>query len=121
MSPALVFWGMRARDGDLEAAVTLEIESSRIPLLPGALDAVRAKAIPRAALSKQPANLLRVRSTWPPKSIPALLQLLYDPQTSGGLLISLSELQAAALESLLPGAHRVGRVLPRDNKPIRLI
>ncbi len=39
---------------------------------------------------------------------PALLDLLYDPQTSGGLLISLSEADAAALESRLPGA-RSGR------------
>jgi selenide,water dikinase len=50
-----------------------------------------------------------------------LLDLLYDPQTSGGLLISLPEADAAALESRLPGAVRIGRVLARDNKPIRLL
>ena len=37
--------------------------------------------------------------------------LLYDPQTSGGLLISLPEADAAALERALPDAYRVGRVL----------
>jgi hypothetical protein len=52
---------------------------------------------------------------------PAFVQLLYDPQTSGGLLISLSGADALALETALPGAHRVGRVLARDNKPIRII
>ena len=52
---------------------------------------------------------------------PAVLELLYDPQTSGGLLISLPEADAAALERVYPAARRVGRVLPRDNKPIRLI
>ena len=43
--------------------------------------------------------------------------LLYDPQTSGGLLIALPEADAAQLE----GAYRVGRVLPRQQKPIRLV
>jgi selenide,water dikinase len=43
--------------------------------------------------------------------------LLYDPQTSGGLLIALPEAEAAQLE----GAYRIGRVLPSQEKPIRLI
>jgi selenide,water dikinase len=47
--------------------------------------------------------------------------LLYDPQTSGGLLVALSEEDAARLERELPSAYRVGRVLPRAEKPIRLI
>jgi selenide,water dikinase len=51
----------------------------------------------------------------------ALMELLYDPQTSGGLLITLPEADAAALGSTLPGALRIGRVVPRDNKPIRLL
>jgi selenide,water dikinase len=51
----------------------------------------------------------------------ALLQLLYDPQTSGGLLISLPAADAAALERRLSGAQVVGRVLPRDNESIILL
>jgi selenophosphate synthase len=47
--------------------------------------------------------------------------LLYDPQTSGGLLIALPDADAAQLESTLEGAYRVGRVLARQQKPIRLI
>jgi len=35
--------------------------------------------------------------------------LLYDPQTSGGLLISLAEADAARLEQALEGAYRIGR------------
>jgi selenide,water dikinase len=108
-----------AREMAIGSGVTLEIESSRIPLLPGALDAVRAKAIPGGLDNNREFASCSVEVA--AEIDPALLQLLYDPQTSGGLLISLSEVEAAALESLLPGAHRVGRVLPRDNKPIRLI
>ena len=49
--------------------------------------------------------------------------LLYDPQTSGGLLIALPDTDAAQLESALEGAYRIGRVLERQekDKPIRLI
>jgi selenophosphate synthase len=47
--------------------------------------------------------------------------LLYDPQTSGGLLIALPETEAAQIESALDGAYRVGRVLARQEMPIRLI
>ncbi len=47
--------------------------------------------------------------------------LLYDPQTSGGLLIALPESEAAALERALAGAFRIGRVLPRQQKAIHLI
>jgi selenide,water dikinase len=50
-----------------------------------------------------------------------VLELLYDPQTSGGLLIALSEPDAASLLDVLPAAVRVGRVTPRDNKPLRLL
>jgi selenide,water dikinase len=47
--------------------------------------------------------------------------LLYDPQTSGGLLIALPESDAKELVQSLEGAYRIGRVLPRGAKPIRLI
>jgi selenide,water dikinase len=46
---------------------------------------------------------------------------LYDPQTSGGLLITLPEADAAALMGVFPDAYAIGRVLSRQEKPIRLI
>jgi selenide,water dikinase len=45
---------------------------------------------------------------------------LYDPQTSGGLLIALPERDAARLEMKLPDAYRIGQVTQRQNKPIVL-
>jgi selenophosphate synthase len=48
---------------------------------------------------------------------PEIEALLYDPQTSGGLLIALAESDAAKFT----GGYRIGRVLPRTEKAIRLI
>jgi len=47
--------------------------------------------------------------------------LLFDPQTSGGLLITLPEADTAGLERAYEFAYRIGRVLPRDQKAIHLI
>ena len=47
--------------------------------------------------------------------------LLYDPQTSGGLLIALPEADAAILERSFPSAYRIGRAVGRGAKPIRLL
>jgi len=108
-----------AREMALASHVTLEIETARIRLLPGALDAARAGAIPGGLLNNRDFVSPEVQA--PANLDPALLELLYDPQTSGGLLISLPEADADGLERRLPGAYRVGRVLPRDNKAILLL
>jgi selenide,water dikinase len=108
-----------AREMAMGSRVTLEINTARIRLLPGALDAVRAGAIPGGLNNNREFASCTVDVA--SDLDPTLLDLLYDPQTSGGLLISLPEADAIALERVLPGACRVGRVLPRDNKPIRLV
>jgi selenide, water dikinase len=104
------------REMALASGVTLEIEAARIPLLPGALDAVRAGAVPGGLKNNR--EFVSCAVDGAENLDPLLLDLLYDPQTSGGLLLSLSEHDAAALERLLPGAVRVGRAVPRDNKPV---
>ncbi len=108
-----------AREMALASNVNLEIETAALCPLPGALDAVRAGAIPGGLNNNRDFASCVVDSD--PGLDPALLELLYDPQTSGGLLISLPESDAVQLTAALDGATRVGRVLPRDNKPIRLI
>ncbi len=108
-----------AREMALASHVTLEIETARIRLLPGALDAARAGAIPGGLTNNR--DFVSPAVQVPAEFDAALLQLLYDPQTSGGLLIALPAGDAAALERRLPGAGFVGRVLPRDNRAIILL
>ena len=57
---------------------------------------------------------------------PEVLTLFFDPQTAGGLLISIDERDAARLAEITGNvgtpAIRIGRVLERaDGKPIRLV
>jgi selenide,water dikinase len=107
------------REMALASGVTIEIETSRVPLLPGALEAVAAGAIPGGLKNNREFASCAVEVTGAVDA--AVLELLYDPQTSGGLLITLPEADAAVLGTTLPGAQRIGRVVPRDNKPIRLL
>jgi len=108
-----------AREMALASDVTLEIDPSHIRLLPGAVDAVLGGAIPGGLVANRDFASCVVEAA--DEIYPALMDLVYDPQTSGGLLISLSEAEADALIDVLPDAYRIGRVLPRGRKPILLI
>jgi selenide,water dikinase len=107
-----------AREMAVASGVTLEIDAGVVPLLPGAMDAVIANAVPGGLRNNR--DFIACAVDGAEGIDAALLTLLYDPQTSGGLLISLPEADAAALEKVFPAARRIGRVLPRDNKPITL-
>jgi selenide,water dikinase len=92
------------------SACTLEIEAARIPLLPGARDLVRGN-IPGGARSNREHFGPFVRIA--PDVDAAVLDLLYDPQTSGGLLIAVAEAAAERLRADLSAAGvpvaRIGR------------
>jgi selenide, water dikinase len=108
-----------AREMAVASGVTVEIAAARLRFLPGALDYARAGALPGGLHNNREYASCAVELD---SEIPRELEdLLYDPQTSGGLLISLPEPDAAALESALPGAYRMGRVLSRGAKPIRIV
>jgi len=103
-----------AREMALASKVTLEIHPRAIRFLPGAVEYARAGAIPGGLNNNRDFASDCVEGT------SDLDDLLYDPQTSGGLLISLPEKDAVELERTLAGAYRIGRVLERAGKPIRL-
>ncbi len=107
-----------AREMALASGVTLEIETGAVRFLPGALDYARKGALPGGLKNNREFASCAVELTR--DLAPEVENLLYDPQTSGGLLIALPETDAAQLERNLPAAYRIGRVLPRGPKPIRL-
>jgi selenide, water dikinase len=108
-----------AREMAKASGVTLEIDAASVRFLPGALDYARAGAIPAGLKNNREFASCAVAVK---RELPAEIEaLLYDPQTSGGLLISLPDADAAALERALPEAYRIGRAVPNREKPIELI
>jgi selenide, water dikinase len=108
-----------AREMALASKVTLEIAADCLRFLPGALEYAEKGAIPAGLKNNREFASCDVELVNPPA--PALENLLYDPQTSGGLLFTLPENDAAALVASFDAAYRIGRVLPRGPKAIRLI
>ena len=107
------------REMAVGSGVTLEIETDRVPLIDGALEAVRCGAIPGGLISNREFAECLVKDQ-EHRSIPDdLRQLMYDPQTSGGLLISIATEDASELLNSLLGAGlpaaRIGRVLPPND------
>jgi selenide,water dikinase len=101
-----------------ESGVSLELTAAALPLLPAALE---------LADSFQPAGLKANRKQFEPQvawhAAPstALRALLFDPQTSGGLLIVIPAAAAPALLEELPQARLVGRFQAEASHPIRVV
>ncbi len=97
----------------------LEIESNRVPVLPGARELAEGN-VPGGSRTNVEHFGAHVRVD--PGVDPRLVQLLYDPQTSGGLLVSLDPGHAdAAIEALLTGGvptARIGAVKPSDGAAV---
>jgi selenide,water dikinase len=104
-----------AREMALASQVTLEIAVDRLQFLPGAVEYARAGALPGGLKNNRDFASCVVATDR--QLSPEIEALLYDPQTSGGLLISLGESDAATFT----GGYRIGRVLPRAEKAIRFI
>ena len=97
--------------------VTIRIDTERLPVLPGALEAWRAGATPGGADRND--AFVREHTDWG-RTEPFREALVLDPQTSGGLLVALP---AAVLEDYLsrvPAAVVIGAVLPRGEHEIVL-
>jgi len=108
-----------AREMAVASKVTLEIAVDRVRLLPGALEYARLGAIPSGLKNNREFASCAVETTRP---LPIELEdLLYDPQTSGGLLFTLPEQNVAALVRAFDPAYAIGCVLPRGEKPIKLV
>lgn len=108
-----------AREMAAASSVTLEIDPSCIDILPGALEYAAAGCIPGGLKNNREYVAPCVEKT---KDLAdGLENLLYDPQTSGGLLISIAEPDASRFMAECANARRIGRVLQKESKAIRLI
>lgn len=99
--------------------VTLIIEATRVPLLPDVLDLISRGMLTRGDRN----NRAYVGDTLEIKGhISGEMQsALFDPQTAGGLLISIDKGGAEELIKELEGAAVIGEVRPGSDKLIRVI
>ena len=107
-----------AREMARGSGVTLGLHASAIPLLPGAFEYAKRGAKPGGLTNNREYASPDVDCG--PGIDPDLVDLLYDPQTSGGLLVALPEADAARMATRFPGARVIGRVLPAGEKAIRI-
>ena len=99
------------REMALGSDVSLRIQASDIPLLAGALECVRAGYIPGGLKANR--EFAECNVQFGANVTDELRTLLFDPQTAGGLLISLAANQASAAaasaRSGFPSTAPVGR------------
>jgi selenide, water dikinase len=98
-------------------AVSFEIDHSSIGYLPGALEAAREGFLPGGLKNNR--DFIGDCVSFA-ESIPQEYRdLLFDPQTSGGLLVSISpdstDAAISALNRRGVSARRIGRVIPKTN------
>jgi selenide, water dikinase len=108
-----------AREMAAGSGVALRIDADSVQFLSGAVE--------YAAAGAQPGGLKNNREfaggcvTFGRQIAPEIEALLYDPQTSGGLLVSLPDAEADALVLAYPKAFRIGSVLPYDGERIVIV
>jgi len=108
-----------AREMAVASGVSLQIHAARVPLLAGALECVRAGFVPGGLKANR--NFAEGCVEYADGVPEDLRTLLYDPQTSGGLLIAVAAADAERLLSELrssgTSAVEVGEVVPKQ-KPL---
>lgn len=93
------------------SGVTLQIDSSAVPLLPGVLDLIAQGMLTRGDKNNRVyvGDTVKIES-----SVSGEMQsALFDPQTAGGLLISLPKENAEGYLAEIPDAVVIGRVAAR--------
>src|SRR5262245_39799698 len=110
-------YGLLGHAGELarNSGAGLEISLGRVPLLPGALDYARQGIFP-GGLGRNRDYLMGEGSVRLREGLElARVQLLFDPQTSGGLLFALPTASAAELQAHMAAAGEpcweIGRVI----------
>ncbi len=112
-----------AREMAVGSGVSLRIHASRVPLLEGTLECVRAGYIPGGLKANRSFAESCVEFD---DGVPEEIRtLLFDPQTAGGLLISVAEKDAerlvAALRNSAIDAVEIGEVVPKQKPLITVV
>jgi selenide, water dikinase len=111
------------REMALGSKTTMRIEANRIELLHGAMECVQAGLLPGGLKTNR--EFAESCVAYRGQISEELRTLLFDPQTAGGLLLSIpSEIAkglVAALEVAGVSAARIGEVLPKGEKPIEVV
>jgi selenide,water dikinase len=99
--------------------VCLRIESERVPLLPDVLDLIAQGMLTRGDKNNRAYTGETVKIA---EHVSREMQsALYDPQTAGGLLISVERSKAEELLNRIEGACVIGEVLPFTDYLIRVV
>jgi selenide, water dikinase len=110
------------REVALGAKVSMRIDSARVPLLDGAIDCVRGGFIPGGLTANR--EFAECVVGYEGDVSAEVKTLLFDPQTAGGLLLSVADEDANALLAALNAAGvpavEIGDVLPAGKALIRV-
>ncbi len=111
-----------AREMALAGNVALRLFSKKIPALPGALECIRAGFIPGGLNNNR--EFAECMVSYEVSIDPELRTLLFDPQTAGGLLISIAENDSERLVRDLQAvgvpANCIGNVMESQKPLIRI-
>ena len=101
------------------SGVTFEIQSKNVPLLPDVLELIGQGMLTRGDRNNRVyvGDTVRIAEDVTKE----MQSALFDPQTAGGLLISLPELNAASLVEELQGAWIIGQVKEKGMHLIEVI
>ena len=112
-----------AREVALASNVSLRIDSAKIPLLAGAVESVRAGCVPAGLKANR--EFAECAVEFGPKVDEIIKTLLFDPQTAGGLLLSISAKASTqflrAVQNRGGTAIYAGEVLPRTDPLIMIV
>jgi selenide,water dikinase len=101
------------------SAVTLEIESSSVPLLPDVLELIAEKMLTRGDKNNRVyvGDTVKIND-----NVSGEMQsALFDPQTAGGLLISMSETSVEGFLEEVPDAVVIGKVREKGEYLIEVL
>ena len=112
-----------AREMAAGSGVSLRLDSAKVPLLEGATDCVRAGLIPGGLNNNR--DFAECMVSYDQNVPEEIRTILFDPQTAGGLLLSVARADAApllvALQNAGVAAVEIGEVLPPGKPLIQVV